>query len=356
MMMLSAQLLRGIGVDLFAACGASRTDAETVAAELVEASLMGIDSHGVMRYPQYVDEALNGTIQPKAVPTTLRETPTTAVVDCGSGFGIVSACRMVEIAIAKARASHLACVVSTRCQHVGRLGSYVQKIAREGMVGLAAANSSRQGHWVAPWGGREGRLATNPLAFGAPTSGDPLILDMSTSMISEGKIRILMQSGGKLPPGSILDNAGNPATEANAFYGPPKGTILPFGSPSLGYKGFGLSFMVEILGSSLAGVPLPEAGVRPDYTNGLFLLAIDPEPLAGPETLRRLVDELSTYVTSSKPAPGHNEVVVPGALDFRTRARRLAEGIPVAEQTWREIERAAGRVGVILPDPMAPIG
>ncbi len=353
-MVLSADLLRRAGVELFTGCGATREDAETIAGELVEASLMGLDSHGVMRYAQYVDEVLDGTIRPKAPLTVVRETPTTAVVDCGSTFGIVSACRMVEIAIAKARASHLASVVSMHCQHVGRLGSYVQKIARAGMVGLATANSSRQGHWVAPWGGREGRLATNPLAFAAPTSGDPLTLDMSTSMIAEGKIRVLRQSGGKVPPGSILDSSGNPTTDPNAFYGPPHGTILPFGSPSLGYKGFGLSLLVEILGSSLAGVELPDSGVKPDYANGIFLLAIDPDPLAGPGVLRRLVDELSTYVTSSKPAPGHQEVVVPGALDFRTRAKRLAEGIPVAEQTWREIERAGERVGVRLPDLAQP--
>ncbi|HET6487645.1 MAG TPA: Ldh family oxidoreductase [Spirochaetia bacterium] len=348
-MVLPAETLKDIGIRLFAACGASARDAETVASELVEASLMGLDSHGVMRYAQYVDEVLAGTIQPKATPRIERETATTAVVDCGSGFGIASACRMVEIVIDKARAADLACVVSTRCQHVGRLGSYAQKVARAGLVGLAAANSSRQGHWVAPWGGREGRLATNPLAFAAPTSGDPLIVDMSTSMIAEGKIRILKQNGAPVPPGSILDGNGNPTTDPNLFYAEPHGTILPFGSPTLGYKGFGLGLLVEILGSSLAGVPLTSAGGKSEYTNGLFLLAINPEPLAGPQGLRTLVDELCAYVTSSRPAPGHREVVVPGALDFRTRARRLEEGIPVAEGTWREIERVAGRLSVTLP-------
>jgi uncharacterized oxidoreductase len=173
-------------------------------------------------------------------------------------------------------------------------------------------------------------------------------MDMSTSMISEGKIRILMHEGKPVPEGSLLDAAGAPTTEPMGFYGPPRGTILPFGSPRLGYKGFGLSLLVEILGSTLAGVPLDEPGQTAAYVNGLFLLAIDPDAFGGRERFRGLLAELFAYVSSSPPAPGTDGVVLPGALDFRTAEKRRRDGIPVAEETWRLIVEAGRKAGVSL--------
>jgi uncharacterized oxidoreductase len=258
---------------------------------------------------------------------------------------------MAQIVAAKAKETTIACVVSRRCHHVGRLGTWVQKLSARGMFGFAVANSARHGHWVTPWGGREGRLATNPLAWSVPTSGDPITHDMSTSMIAEGKVRHLLQSGGEVPAGSILDAQGNPTTDPRALYGPPHGTILPFGSPSLGYKGFGLALLVEILGSTLAGVAIPKEGEESGYGNGFFILAIDPGPLCGADVFRTLIDELSAYVTSSPPQPGKEGVIMPGALDLRRRSERLAAGIPVADETWALIREAADALHLHLPDP-----
>lgn len=338
----TADHLRQLGEELFAACGAPAEEAAIVARELVEASLMGLESHGVTRYIMYVEEVLAGRIKPGAPIQVIKETPTLAIVDCGFNFGPVGATRMVELVCAKARAEGIAFAVSRHCHHVGRLGGYVQKAAEQGLFCLAAANSSKHGHFVVPWGGREGRLATNPLAYGAPTGGRPVVLDMSTSMIAEGKIRVLMHEGQPVPPGRILDAEGNPTTDPKRFYGPPRGTILPLGG-ELGYKGFGLGLLVEILGSVLAGEPITD-DYR--YINGLALIAIDPEPLCGLSHFRQLMDELTTYVTSSPPAPGHWEVVMPGELDFRMREQRLREGIPLPATTCRKLEEVARKVGI----------
>jgi len=340
--------LRDVGTRLLRACGAPEAEAALVASELVDASLMGLDSHGVARYPGYVDMALDGTVKPGAPVTVVRETQGTAVVDCGGNFGMVGGRKMVELVAAKARGPGIACVVSVHCNHVGRLGGYPQRLAEQGLFGFATVNSARPGHWVTPWGGREGRLATNPLAWAAPAEGHPVVMDMSTSMISEGKIRILMHEGKPVPEGSLLDAAGAPTTEPMGFYGPPRGTILPFGSPRLGYKGFGLSLLVEILGSTLAGVPLDEPGQTAAYVNGLFLLAIDPDAFGGRERFRGLLAELFAYVSSSPPAPGTDGVVLPGALDFSTAEKRRRDGIPVAEETWRLIVEAGRKAGVSL--------
>lgn len=348
-----ADELRSAGERLLAACGASAREAREVTGELVEASLRGLDSHGVVRLVMYADHVREGTIRPGAPVTIARETPATAVVDCHGGFGIVGALRMVEIVAGKARGPGVACAASLGLNHVGRLGAYPERLAARGLFGLASVNSPRHGHFVSPWGGREGRLATNPLSWAAPcggtaTGGEPLVMDMSTSMIAEGKIRILLQEGKPVPEGSILDAEGNPTTDPRKFYGPPRGTILPFGSPRLGYKGFGLALLVEILGAALAGVPLTPVGEKEPYGNGLFLLAIDPEAFGGRERFRGLVGEFAEYVASSAPAPGTEGVVLPGALERRTRERRLREGIPVPDETWRQIREAGRRSGIEL--------
>jgi uncharacterized oxidoreductase len=342
----STAYLHRVGVELFCACGAPPEEAAIVADELVEASLMGLESHGVTRYIWYTEEILNGKIRPGAPVRIIRETPSTAIVDCGFNFGAVSARRMVAIVCEKAQQAGVACVISQNSHHVGRLGAYTQKVAERGLFCFATANSSKHGHWVVPWGGREGRLATNPLSYAAPTHGRPVVMDMSTSMISEGKIRVLMYEGKPLPPNCIQDADGYPTTDPEKFYGPPHGTILPFGS-ELGYKGFGLGLLVEILSGIMAGM---ESTCDHPYINGLCLIAINPVAFCGAERLKDLMDDLSRYITTTPPAPGYSEVVMPGTLDFRMREKRLIEGIPLPEETWRRIVETAKRVGVIVEE------
>ena len=338
----TADYLQSLGEELFVACGAPPDEAAIVANELVDASLMGLESHGVTRYIMYVEEVLAKRIKPGAPVRLVRETPTLAVVDGGFNFGQVGAMRMVDIVCTKAREAGIAFAVSQHCHHVGRLGAYPQKAAEQGLFCLAVVNSSKHGHFVVPWGGSEGRLATNPLAYGVPTGEKPVVMDMSTSMIAEGKIRVLMHAGEPVPEGRILDGEGQPTTDPKAFYGPPRGNILPFGS-ELGYKGFGLGLLVEILGSVLAGEALTN---EYRYINGLALLAIDPEPLCGATRFRGLMDELCAYMTSTPPASGHEEVVMPGELDFRAREQRRRDGIALSAETCRQIEAAARQVGV----------
>lgn len=331
--------------DLFAALGAPRDEARLAAEELVESSLMGYDSHGVMRAAQYARELTEGRIKPGAPVTIARETPTTAVVDCGFTFGAVAAARMAEIACDKASHLGVACVVSRDCQHVGRLGAWVQRIAARGLIGLAFVTNTRGGHSVAPWGGREGRLGTNPLAWAAPVRhGPPILLDMATCMMPEGKIRVSLHAGKPLPPGHVLDAAGNPTTDPAAFYGPPRGAILPFGG-QYGYKGFGLGLLVEVLGGTLAGYAMSAALA---HQNGLCLIAISPAAFCGEDEFAALIDDMRAYVTDVPTLPGVDAVQLPGAPDFRIREQRLRDGIALPDETWRQIVEAAERAGLRL--------
>ncbi len=344
-----AETLTGIGIRLLEAVGTPPADAAVTMDELVTSSLMGHDSHGFLRLPDYLDLVAKGTIVPGGPVTVAPGDGATVVVDGGLNFGQVGGRRAMEVACDLARRHQTACVITRRCNHVGRLGSYVQAAAERGLVGLATCNSPVHGHIVLPWGGTKGRLATNPLAYGVPTGGDPVMADLSTSVTPEGKIRWYANEGKPMPPGWAVTADGQPTTDARAFYGPPMGGILPLGG-SAGHKGFALGLLVEILGSALAG----RASTDPTVIgNGVCFIVIDPTAFCPLDRFRALMDELVAYVKSSPPAAGVEEVLVPGEIEFRTLRRRRREGVPVDEVTWQAVRRHADRLAVDL-DRLVP--
>lgn len=342
---MKSEVLLVLGAKLFEALGAPADEARTAADGLVTSSLMGHDSHGVMRIPEYIDLVKQGDVVPGAAIAIEQRSTTTAVANCGYNFGAVGAERAMARAIELARQQKTSCVITKRCNHVGRLGAYVQQAADAGVIALATCNSPKSGHFVLPFGGREGRLATNPIAYGVPTRGDPIVADLSTSVAPEGKVRFHRNSGKRLPDGWVLDANGNPTNDANEYYGPPRGGILPLGG-SVGHKGFALGLLVEILGSALAGTSSLDEEV---VGNGVCFVVIDPSTFCPLDRFRELMDEMVAYVKSSRPAPGFEEVVVPGELEFRTLRERQESGIPVDDVTWEAIERHAAELGVELP-------
>jgi hydroxycarboxylate dehydrogenase B len=346
MKIFTADYLRKFVTDFFTAAGATPEEALLVADNLVDSNLMGYDSHGVMRCMEYLDCVRDGRLKLRAPVKVVKETPSTAVVDCGLNFGPVSMKVMVDVGCEKAKAHGISCVLSQNSFHIGRLGSYVQKVAERGMFGFLACNMRAKVHVVVPWGGRDGRLGTNPMAFAAPTNGWPIVLDMATSMIAAGKIVMALLEGKQLPENCIQDSEGNPSTDPSAFYGPNYkilGTMLPLGAPGFGYKGYGISMMMEILGSILGG---EDATVDQPRSNGLALIVIDPEFFCGADLFKELVDKFCAYQTTSRPAKGFEEVVVPGTYDFRLKEKRLAEGIPIDEKIWDQLVEAAAGLGV----------
>jgi uncharacterized oxidoreductase len=343
---LPARILTEIGASLFEGAGAPTGEALLTAEHLVTSSLMGVDSHGVLRIPEYLDMVSGGVITPGAAVRLEATSATTAVAHCGRNFGQVGATRAAEAAVRIAREHKVACVQTRDCNHVGRLGAYVQMAASHGFIALATCNSPLLGHFVLPWGGGEGRLATNPMAYAVPTRGDPILMDISTSVVPEGKVRWHRNQGRPLPEGCIVDASGRPTTDPGAFYGPPRGGILPLGGP-VGYKGFALSLLVEILGSALAGIPTTDPTA---FGNGVCLVVLDPSVFCPLDRFKELIDGLIAYIKSSPPAPGFEEVLVPGEPEFRTLRRRSKEGIPLDDVTWKAVNQHAQRLGVSLKD------
>jgi uncharacterized oxidoreductase len=347
MPLVSSAEIHKLTVDIFLACEVPRAEAGIVADHLVGANLAGVDSHGVIRIPQYIQEIHDGAARPGAKAVILHQTSVSAVVDCGWNLGVVGADTAADIALAKAREHKIAIIATRNCNHAGRLGHYLEKISLEGFMGFGFCSSPRHGHFVVPWGGRDGRLSTNPLAYVAPVDGgDPIVSDFSTSQTPEGKIRLYKNRSQDLPEGWIQDAAGKPSTSPVDFYGPPQGGILPFGGP-LGYRGYALGLLVEIMGTILAG----HDSTEDRHGNGVTFILFHPTLLVSPETYSTNLNKLVEYIRSSRPANGVAEVLLPGELERLKRVKREADGIDIDAATWATIVKVANSLNVPIDLP-----
>ena len=316
--------------------------AAAVADHLVDAHLVGHDSHGVIRLPQYRNHVREGKVQPAALPEVLRESPTTALIDGHFGWGQVIAQRALELAIDKARSCSLAAVSVRNCYHIGRVGAYATAAAEAGFIAQIWCN----GHGVcrvAPWGGTEPRLATNPIAVAVPTRGRPLLVDITTSVVAEGKIRVARNAGRSIPEGLVLDSEGEPTTRPEDLY--EGGSLLPLGDAQ-GHKGYGLSTLVDLLGGALSGAGC--GTLTSTVGNGVLLQLIDPDAFAERDELLERIDDFLEYLKSSKTRPGVEEILLPGDPEERSRTRRLAEGIPLDDRTWEQVRALADELGLVL--------
>ena len=326
---------------IFVGLGAPPSDAEWIAALLVRANLRGHDSHGVIRIPEYAGKVRKGEVDPKSPITVTRETPTTASLDGGRGFGQVVARRGMEIAIAKAKASGLAAVGLARTGHVGRLADYAEMAANQNLVAMLWANAVH-GLNVAPWGGAAKRLGTNPHAIAIPgASGPAMVLDFATSVVAEGKIRVKRNRKERAPAGWFMDGHGQPSTDPEAFYGEPRGAIYPAAE----HKGYGMGLAVEILGGILSGTgPAgPGAGI---FANGTLMMCLDIERFLPLDEFRRQVTALFDWTRSAPLAPGSKEILVPGEPEARLEKERSAAGIPLDDETWAQIQAVADDLGL----------
>jgi len=338
----TARSLTDLAIKVFEVCGATSDEARCVAEILVESNLMGFDSHGIVRIPWYVELVRSGKIIPGGEFSVISKNGGTAVVDCGYNYGQVGASKAMEVAIDLANDNGISCVVTRRCSHVGRLGTYTTYAANAGMLGLGFCNSPIEGHFVVPFGGSEGRLATNPLSYAAPSNGDPVVLDMSTSSISEGEIRVYRNCGEQLPTERILDGIGRPSTEPNDFYGPPRGSIVPFGG-SAGYKATGLALAVEILAGTLSGNLITDDSLT---GNGICFIVINVSKLLPEDHFKHLTGELVNYIKSCPSGEGSDEVFVPGEIEFANKRRLEVEGITIDETTWNHIVECVSSLGI----------
>ena len=335
--------LAGLIAAVFGNAGSGEQEAETVARHLVEANLAGHDSHGAIRVPAYANWVEAGTLVPNQSISTVFENGPVAVVDGNFGFGQVVGEQAVALGIGKCAASGLSMVGLRNAGHVGRVGDWAIQAAEAGLISLHFVNTSGGGILVAPWGGTDRRLSANPIAAGIPARGRaPLIVDMSTCVIAEGKIRVARNKGARVPEGAILDSEGRPATDPERFYADPPGAILPIAA----HKGYALSVLVEALAGALTGggSSHPENPTADRVCNGMLSIFIDPA-FAG-DAFGEDIERLVAWTTSARKAEGVTEILMPGDPENRMRAERLANGIPLDDATLDQLAGAARKVGV----------
>src|SRR5690242_11078794 len=333
--------LERLTVEIFAARGVPRDDADWIARLLVRANLRGHDSHGVIRVPQYCAALASGHLNATPKIALVVNTPSVAVVDGDFGFGQVVARRGTELAIERARAHGLAAVALRRTSHLGRLADYAEAIAQAGLIGMLWANA-KSGLNVAPWGGSGKKLGTNPHAIAIPGPNGAVAMshDFASSVWAEGKLRVKFNRGEMVPPGIMLNGRGEPSTDPKQFYGDPPGSLLTAGA----HKGYGLSLAIEILGGILSGTGAASAE-KDKFANGTLIVALDPARFMAPGEFHAQVQALFTWVRGAAPTAGGGEILVPGEPEARTERTRRAEGIAVEDETWRQITACAREAG-----------
>ncbi|MCW4037206.1 MAG: Ldh family oxidoreductase [Candidatus Bathyarchaeota archaeon] len=345
---LSAEQLRTVSSSIFKALGTPEKDAEAVSQLLVEANLSGFDSHGVIRLPIYVRGIKMGAVKLGAEISIVEETTSTAIVDGGWNFGQVVCTKAMDICIEKAKKNIVGLVTARNCHHVGRLNVYAEMAMKQDMIGLASVNSTSS---VAPFGGKTRQLGTNPLCFAIPAGEEaPMVLDMATSVWARGKVMVYLARGKELPEGVLQDSEGNPTVDPAQYFS--GGMLRPLGG-LMGYKGFGLSLLVEVLAGALAGAGCSnseEYRSRPFYGgNGVFLMAINVGRLTDINAFKSRVDDLFRTIRNSPTSPGFDEILIPGELERRTREQLLRDGIYIEEKTWSDIEGLCRELNVAIP-------
>jgi len=256
---------------------------------------------------------------------------------------------LFDLVLPCAEALGVAAGAARDCGHIGRLGEYAERAAERGLILLATVNNCGAGQRVAPPGGVEPRLGTNPLCAAVPTGADPVVLDFGTSVVAEGKVRVNFQKKEATPEGWLVDSTGKPTTDPSVLYTEPRGSILPFGGQQM-YKGFGLGLLLDLLCGGLSGGPssspaYPLAG----QGNAAVFVVFNPALFGGVEHFLQQTDGLTEYVRSCPRAEGVTEITLPGDPERSAKQKRLAEGVPIPDGTWELLAKAAGELNVRLP-------
>jgi uncharacterized oxidoreductase len=333
---------------LFQAGGVTPDEAARVATSLVDANLCGHDSHGVIRVVQYLDAIADGRLKPGAAFTVIKETAAVLVVDGGKGLGQVQAHRLLDRLIPRAQALGLAAGTLKHCGHIGRLGEYAEAAAKAKMAFVATVNNHGFGRGVAPPGGIEPRIGTNPLCIGVPTQHEPVVVDIGTSVVAEGKVRVAFNKGQQVPPGWLLDSEGRPTTDPGVLYKDPRGSILPLGG-NQAYKGFGIGLLLDMFAGGFSGAPCSTPGAPNLSANAVFFLVLDIAQFAGAEHFLRETTNLAQNIRACPKAGGVEEILLPGDPERRSKAARLKDGIPLDDGTWGQLVAVAQKLSVSLP-------
>jgi LDH2 family malate/lactate/ureidoglycolate dehydrogenase len=343
--------LRDFLVQTLRAMKMSAANAETTADLMVRTDLRGVDSHGIDMLPRYHELWREGVIVMEAEPTVVRDDAATGLLDGQKGLGHPVSSRAMRLAIDKARAYGMGVVAVRNSNHYGAAANYSMMALPHDLIGFATTNSPYVA--VVPTFGRAARLGTNPISFAAPAGTEPpFVLDMATSTVAVGKIRVATRWKKPIPPGWALDDRGAPT--ADAFVALEHRLLTPLGGTrELGsHKGYGLAVMVDVLSGVMAGAVYGDLWLRSDMRDrklgnvGHCFAAIDPARFRAIDEFRRDMDDMIRSLKATPPAAGAERVLVAGEPEAAAEAKRRREGIPVAPVLLAQVNAIADGLGV----------
>jgi len=322
--------------------GVPPPEARLVGESLVQTSLWGVDSHGVLRLTHYLRRMTFGSIKAAAAPVVMHTGPVTAQVHGEDGLGIVHATLAMEVAIEMAQENGVGVVGVGHSSHCGAMQLYTRMAAGEGLIGIAMTHSSSV---VVPHGGRQRYFGTNPISIAIPRAGgEPVCLDMATAQIAWNKVLNARIEGQELDEGVAVDAEGRPTTDPHLAR-----AGVPLGGPIYGYKGFGLAFTIDLLCGALNGMTFGRK-INNMYEEldqprkiGHFLMALDPGRFAGAETLEATVDAVIADLRTQ------GEILYPGEPEERAQRERLATGIPIDDEALKDMREWSAKLGVPPP-------
>ena len=330
--------------NIFLAVGMPETDADTASRLMAQADLIGQDGHGAFRLAQYIKRIKAGGLNTNPKFRTIEERAATALIDGDNGLGHLVMHHATEIAMKKAETTGIAWVGARFSNHAGPASLYAMMPAQRDMIGIYVAVGSA--NHLPPWGGTEMLLSTNPIAVAVPSGKyPPILLDMATTVAAYGKVKTAAQRGEMMPEGWMIDREGNPLTDPKRAS---EGFLLPIGGP----KGYGLALIFGILAGTLNGAAfgrdVVDFNADPTTTTntGHFIIALDIKAFADPNVFRASIDRIWDDMKSSPRLPGFDDIRLPGErLDQVTRDR-AANGIPLANALYAQLNEMAAELGV----------
>jgi uncharacterized oxidoreductase len=349
----TADRLRRLTSAILKSGGSGEEEAGAVAEHLVQANLAGHDSHGVGMIPAYIRHLHAGLVVPNTRVALVKDDGALLMFDGRRGYGRCVAGEAMAAAIARCRETGVVAMTLANAHHIGRVGAYGELATGAGLVSLHFVNVADHRGLVAPFRGSDSRFSTNPVCIALPGTErhPPLLLDMATSAIAMGKVRVARNAGKSLPEGILIDPGGRPTRDPNVMYSEPRGALLSFG----GHKGYALAVVTELLAAALSGGPTLQPGNerRGGTVNNMLAILLDPARLAGVEWLHREIDGFIEYVKASPPADPKTPVLVPGDPERIAREERARSGIEIDATTWDEILQAADKVGLVRAEAEA---
>jgi LDH2 family malate/lactate/ureidoglycolate dehydrogenase len=340
---MGSESLKEFTREVFVRVGLPPEDAELEADVLIWANLRGVDSHGVLHIPRYVELVNAGVVNPAPNIQVLNETPATILIDADRAFGPVVTTMAMRRVMKKAKEVGIGWGLIRQTFHQGAMGYYPLMAAKQDMAGIAITSSAPN---MAPAGARAAGVANNPIAIAVPgRHHSAMILDMATSVAAGGKIRLAIDKGVSIPEGWALDKDGNPTTDANLA-----NIYLPFSGP----KGSGLALMIECLSGLMVGSPSLEPVLLgkpnvPRQMQNSVVAAIDIGTFTDVEAYKEEVDNLIDALKALPKAEGTDEILVPGEPEDKVYQDRIKQGIPLPEGTVRNLQTVADNLGIELP-------